>query len=1320
MSIFKSIENKLEGLVEGGFGRAFKSSVQPVELAHKLAKEMGDHKTVGVSNVYVPNEFEVYLGEDDYEHLTSFADSLKAELSNYVTAFARREGWTLVAAAAHRALPRRRPARRRVRHRDAHRQRARREAPARRRAAAAADCRRRPRRAVPGPLLDQTVLYDQPPARPRAAGPSGGARAPCCAAPGANGSCATPSPCIGRSRRCDIVLTDPNVSRQHAEVRRQGDGSSVRDLGSHQRHPRQPARRQAGGAAARRPHRARHHRAALREARVTHAAAGAGASAGRRERRNDRHRPARPQDRHPGPALPVHLAGREDGRAQRDERRPRRRPTWRCPTARDEPVVGARPRSAHLRREERASERTIAGEKLDFTPHINPRLVVEESPIVPPGVIFPLEGWITVGRAPTSDIVLDEQFVSSTHARLVPRGQFYYVEDLGSTNGTFVNEKASDGGAAQARQPGCASARPSSATRSERPVTLVARHAALTDIGLHRKTNEDAFVVAPPLFAVCDGMGGAQAGEVASGLAAETLAARGRRRRARCCEAAARGQRRRVRARQRPHRADGHGHDAHGRASSTATQGRFAHVGDSRAYLLRDGELRAAHRRPLAGRRDGPRGPPHARRRPRSIRIAASSAGRSAPSPRSRSTSSRSTCAPGDVLLLCSDGLSGVVGGRRHPRARSGAPDPTRPPAGSSPRPQAPAAATTTSPPSWCASTTRTTPSRRRRAGAATPPRRLPMRSSPRPTLERRPRPSSTDARGAAAAAAARRRADARRGHGAEPARPAASRAAGSACVADRPRRAGARRPGRRVVLSTCYFVGVDDGGLAVYSGLPVSVGPLDLHAVYRRSALPYGSARRHAAQAGRRAGGAQRGRRHGARRRSWGCGREPAHHRAALPACWPARSAPWPTCRCTPGASARSTACRSSTASSSWPSSCACTSWCASCCRRPTRTCCPSRRCSPPSASPRSSASGPRWRSRRGSGCWSAPCSSSLTVVVVRDHMRLDRYRYLIGAIGLALLVVTIVLGTEVNGARLWIHAFGFSIQPSEFAKLAIVIFLAGYLNDKKVLLSVPTHHVLGVPRAGRQVLRPVARHVGAVAGHAGLHEGLRHGAAVHVHLRRPHVHGDHAHRLRGARRRPVRRRRRPRRGGRPPRAGPLHASGSTPGRTPQTTGYQLLQSLFTIADGGVLGAGFGRGFLLYADRQPVVPDLQTDFIFTAIANEMGLLGAVAVVLCYLLFVWRGFRIAVWAPDGFSQAARRRAGHRLRAADVHHHRRRHAPDPAHRHHAAVRELRRQLHHRQPHARGAAAHGLAPHQRAARGQRPRAPAPGGDGGRRRR
>ncbi len=104
-------------------------------------------------------------------------------------------------------------------------------------------------------------------------------------------------------------------------------------------------------------------------------------------------------------------------------------------------MVPFTPEERETRREQRASDRTMNGESVDFRTHIDPRLVVEQSPIVPAGVIFPLEGWITVGRAATSNILLDEDYVSGAHARLVPRGQFYFVEDLGSTNGTFVNDK---------------------------------------------------------------------------------------------------------------------------------------------------------------------------------------------------------------------------------------------------------------------------------------------------------------------------------------------------------------------------------------------------------------------------------------------------------------------------------------------------------------------------------------------------------------------------------------------------------------------------------------------------------------------------------------------------------------------------------------------------------------------------------------------------------------------------------------------------------------------------------------------------------------
>jgi hypothetical protein len=229
MGIFRKANNKLEGLVEGGFGRAFKSSVQPVELAHKLAKEMGDHKTVGVANVYVPNEFEVYLGKADYDHLVSFEDSLKTELSNYVTAFARREGWTLVApprieldcdedlrvgefGIATRTVG----------------------APAEEPIGAAAASALPPVAVVPpGPVIDQTVLYQEPPARAASSAPPPGASARA-GLRGRQGDyqLSAAVTVIGRSRRCDIVLTDPNVSRQHAEIRRQDDGFLLRDLGS--------------------------------------------------------------------------------------------------------------------------------------------------------------------------------------------------------------------------------------------------------------------------------------------------------------------------------------------------------------------------------------------------------------------------------------------------------------------------------------------------------------------------------------------------------------------------------------------------------------------------------------------------------------------------------------------------------------------------------------------------------------------------------------------------------------------------------------------------------------------------------------------------------------------------------------------------------------------------------------------------------------------------------------------------------------------------------------------------------------------------------
>ena len=86
------------------------------------------------------------------------------------------------------------------------------------------------------------------------------------------------------------------------------------------------------------------------------------------------------------------------------------------------------------------------------------------------------------------------------------------------------------------------------------------------------------------------------------------------------------------------------------------------------------------------------------------------------------------------------------------------------------------------------------------------------------------------------------------------------------------------------------------------------------------------------------------------------------------------------------------------------------------------------------------------------------------------------------------------------------------------------------------------------------------------------------------------------------------------------------------------QTTGYQILQSLYSIAHGGVGGTGLGRGIVNTPSGQLIVPDLNTDFIYSALAQELGLVGAAAILLLYMGFVLRGFQVAMSATDGFSK----------------------------------------------------------------------------------
>src|SRR4249919_1975754 len=96
MSVLRSIEARIEGLFEGVFGRAFRTHVQPIELARKLVKEMDDHRNVSVSRVYVPNEYTVFLAPADRAQFQTYETQLTDELADYLAEHARRENYALL------------------------------------------------------------------------------------------------------------------------------------------------------------------------------------------------------------------------------------------------------------------------------------------------------------------------------------------------------------------------------------------------------------------------------------------------------------------------------------------------------------------------------------------------------------------------------------------------------------------------------------------------------------------------------------------------------------------------------------------------------------------------------------------------------------------------------------------------------------------------------------------------------------------------------------------------------------------------------------------------------------------------------------------------------------------------------------------------------------------------------------------------------------------------------------------------------------------------------------------------------------------------
>jgi cell division protein FtsW (lipid II flippase) len=258
--------------------------------------------------------------------------------------------------------------------------------------------------------------------------------------------------------------------------------------------------------------------------------------------------------------------------------------------------------------------------------------------------------------------------------------------------------------------------------------------------------------------------------------------------------------------------------------------------------------------------------------------------------------------------------------------------------------------------------------------------------------------------------------------------------------------------------------------------------------------------------------------------------------------------------------------------------------------------------------------------------------------VLLLRDYRRLEGVKYILGVSAIVLLVLPAlpVVGRTINGATLWVDFGGpLVFQPGELAKVFFVIFLAGYLQDNREMLSYG-------PRGQGRL--PSAKHLGPLLliwggamlvlfqtrdlGGALLYFAIFLVMLYTATARWSFVAAGLALFLAGAFAlyQVI------------PHVQERVQSWLDPWADPQGQSYQLVQSLYAISSGGVFGSGLGDGVLVRPDGEPYIPFLETDFIFSAIAQELGLAGAAGVILLYLLFAFRGFRISMLAQDGFSK----------------------------------------------------------------------------------
>ncbi len=269
-----------------------------------------------------------------------------------------------------------------------------------------------------------------------------------------------------------------------------------------------------------------------------------------------------------------------------------------------------------------------------------------------------------------------------------------------------------------------------------------------------------------------------------------------------------------------------------------------------------------------------------------------------------------------------------------------------------------------------------------------------------------------------------------------------------------------------------------------------------------------------------------------------------------------------------------------------------------------------------------------------------------ALTLYVLRhDYRRLEAYKYIFGVTAIALLLLPVLplIGLTVNGARLWVHAGALRFQPGELAKIMLIVFLAGYMREKRevlaqgrpkdwgpllviwvlaILVLLETRDLgggllyFGIFLA---MLYVATARVAYVA--AGL--GLFLVGAFGVWRITPHVRERVTiwiepwteHKIFC------------------PLSGHLDLRQNC-------QSFQLVKSLYSIGHGEYAGTGLGKGTFTNLNGRQIIPDLNTDFIYSALAQELGLIGVAALLLVYMIFVLRGMRIALLAHDGFSKLA--------------------------------------------------------------------------------